>query len=81
MFDDLLCVPQLGPDYLVAPVVRQGATSRHMYFPTALESAIGAAATRNTRWVSIWNASDVVHGGVGKEVAAPIDIIPVYRRA
>eukprot|EP01044_Picomonas_judraskeda_P018501 COSAG03_NODE_3687_length_1876_cov_49.891390_1_plen_96_part_00 len=38
------------------------------------------AAAEPTKWVSIWNASDVVRGGVEKGVAAPIDIIPVYRR-
>lgn len=59
----------LGPDFLVAPVTVQGATSRQVYFP-------GGAV-----WTSIWDPADVVQGGVAKTVPAPIDVIPVYRRA
>lgn len=59
----------LGPDYLVAPVTIQGATSRTVYFPA------GAS------WKNMFNPSDVVTGGVSKTVPAPLDTIPVYIRA
>ena len=58
----------LGPDYLVAPVTAQNATSRAVVFP--------AGAT----WTSVWNASDTVVGGVTRVVAAPLAIIPAYVR-
>ena len=57
----------LGPKYLVAPVVTQGATTRKMYFPA------GAS------WKQIFT-QDVVAGGATKTVAAPLEQIPVYER-
>ena len=59
----------LGPDYLVAPVTQQGATNRTVVFP--------AGAT----WVSVWNASERVVGGVTQVVAAPLATVPAYVRA
>jgi alpha-D-xyloside xylohydrolase len=57
----------LGPDYLVAPVTTQNATSRAVYFP-------GGNALR---WHHVLDGT-VVEGGQTKIVAAPIDSIPVY---
>ena len=58
----------LGPDYLVAPVVVQGAVERRVYFPAG------------TSWTSIWDLADIIAGGASHVVAAPLDIILVYRR-
>jgi alpha-D-xyloside xylohydrolase len=59
----------LGPALLVAPVVVQGATNRTVVFPA------GAS------WTSVWNASDVVAGGVTVVVDAPLAVIPAYWRS
>jgi alpha-glucosidase (family GH31 glycosyl hydrolase) len=71
--DDPKCVGvndqyTLGPKYLVAPITTQGATNRTMVFPA------GAS------WKNIFDASDVVKGGVTKMVKAPLDTIPVFER-
>jgi alpha-D-xyloside xylohydrolase len=58
----------LGPSLLVAPVVVQGATNRTVVFP--------AGAT----WVSVWDASVKVAGGVTIVVDAPLTVIPAYWR-
>jgi len=58
----------LGPSLLVAPVVVQGATNRSVVFP--------AGAT----WVSVWDASVKVTGGVTVVVDAPLTVIPAYWR-
>ena len=60
-----------GPDLLVAPVVARHATSRAVVFPGG----------QDVEWISLWDAQDVVKGGVTKVVEAPIDSIPVYKRA
>ena len=57
-----------GPDYLVAPVTAQGATSRSVVFPAGAQ------------WQSVWDATVVESGGQTKVVQAPINVIPVYRR-
>jgi len=58
----------LGPDLLVSPLTKQGATSREMYFPA------GAG------WRSFWGGSEVIKGGVSMKISAPLDTIPVYWR-
>lgn len=58
----------LGPDFLVAPVVVQGATNRSVVFPAGAQ------------WQSVWDGSVVEAGGVTKVVQAPLTIIPAYRR-
>ena len=58
----------LGPDYLVAPVTVQGATSRSVVFPAGAQ------------WQSVWDAAVVESGGQTRVVQAPLNIIPVYRR-
>jgi alpha-D-xyloside xylohydrolase len=57
-----------GPDLLVAPVVQEGARSRHVYLP-------GEAT-----WRDLW--TDETHsGGEDLEADAPLARIPVYARA
>jgi len=58
----------LGPNLLVAPVTKQGATTRSVYFPAG------------ANWQNFFNESDFIVGGARLEIAAPLDTIPVYRR-
>lgn len=58
----------LGPRYLVAPVTLQNATNRSVIFPSG------------SSWQNVWNASDIVQGGVTLVVDAPLATIPVYKR-
>lgn len=58
---------KLGDELLVAPIYKQGATSREVYFPE------GA-------WVNYWT-SEHIQGGTSKTVEAPIDRIPVFVKA
>ena len=61
----------LGPDYLVAPVAVQNATSREVYFP----------GDKDTRWHHVLDSTaSAVEGGQTIVVEAPLDIIPVYTR-
>lgn len=71
--EDALCVGVddqylLGPDLLVAPVTKQGATSRSVYFPAG------------SNWQNFFDATDLVVGGATLEILAPVELIPVYRR-
>lgn len=50
------------------PPLTQGADSRSVYFP------FGA------KWRNVFNSSDVVEGGIRKQVHAPLTIIPAYWR-
>jgi alpha-glucosidase (family GH31 glycosyl hydrolase) len=56
-----------GDDFLVAPVLEAGATSRRVVFPAG-------------DWVNFWTDS-VVHGGSTRDVSAPLDRIPLFVRA
>ena len=56
-----------GPSLLVAPVTKQGATSRSVYFPAG------------TNWINIFDGTRV-EGGSVQVVEAPVDIIPVYKK-
>ena len=58
----------LGPDYLVAPVVVQGATNRSVVFPSGVS------------WQNIWDPTIVISGGQTQVVDAPLTVIPVYKR-
>lgn len=58
----------LGPELLVAPVTKQGATSRFVYFPAG------------ANWENFFDATDIVAGGTSLEISAPLDTIPVFRR-
>lgn len=60
----------LGPDYLVAPITIQNATSRSVVFP----------GDASVKWQSVWDAGVVVGGGTTSVVQAPLNIIPVYKR-
>ena len=57
-----------GPALLVAPVTRQGATSREVYLPAG------------TDWYNYWT-NQRMKGGQTFNVAAPIDTIPLFVRA
>lgn len=58
-----------GPSLLIAPVTTQGATSRMVYFP------------KGAKWLNFWDTKSMpIVGGHSLQVAAPIDIIPVYNR-
>ena len=58
----------LGPDLLVAPVFESGATQRTVYFPEG-------------QWIDFDNASVVYNGGHWHIVPAPLERIPLFRRA
>jgi alpha-D-xyloside xylohydrolase len=58
----------LGPDFLVAPVTEQGATSRSVYLPAGAE------------WYDYWTNRRYT-GGQTIEAAAPIDRIPLFVHA
>ena len=57
-----------GPDFLVAPVTRQGQTRKQVYLPAG------------TDWYDYWTNARV-RGGQTITVDAPIDHIPVFVRA
>ena len=56
-----------GPAILVNPVTEPGATSRHLYLPSA-------------KWYDFWTGR-AANGGVAVDAAAPIGRIPLYVRA
>ena len=58
----------LGPDLLAAPVLKEGQTSREVYFPK------GAA------WIDWWTGKRH-EGGATAKVAAPLDRLPLFIRA
>ena len=57
-----------GPDFLVAPVVHQGQTSRKVYLPAGAD------------WYNYWT-NRKYHGGQTIVVQAPINVIPLFVRA
>ncbi len=57
-----------GPAFLVAPVYKQGQTSRVVYLPAG------------TDWYNFWT-NQRFHGGQTITVDAPIDILPLFVRA
>ena len=56
-----------GSEYLVAPVLEAGATSRKVYLPEG-------------KWVEI-NSNKSFDGGKTVDVDAPIDYIPVFKKS
>ncbi|HEU5352303.1 MAG TPA: TIM-barrel domain-containing protein [Terracidiphilus sp.] len=58
----------LGPAFLVAPVVEQGATSRKVYLPAGAD------------WYNYWT-NERYKGGEMIEASAPIETIPLFVRA
>ena len=56
----------LGGEYLVAPVLYAGMRERDVYLPRG-------------RWENI-HTNEVLEGGKTHRVAAPLDVIPVFRR-
>ncbi|MCX7943602.1 MAG: glycoside hydrolase family 31 protein, partial [Deltaproteobacteria bacterium] len=58
----------IGSKYLVAPVIREGALDRKIYFPPA-------------KFRSIHNTDEVIEGPkIIEDYPAPLDIIPVFER-
>ena len=55
-----------GSEYLVAPVLESGITSRKVYLPEG-------------KWEN-FNTKEVVEGGKTIEVPCPIDSIPVFHK-
>jgi alpha-D-xyloside xylohydrolase len=58
----------LGPDLLVAPVFESGATERTVYFPSG-------------EWIDLDDSSNVYDGPRWHTVSAPLERIPLFRRA
>jgi alpha-D-xyloside xylohydrolase len=58
----------LGPAFLVAPVTEQGRESRAVYLPAGSD------------WYNFWT-NEKFRGGQTLQVAAPIDVIPLFVRA
>ena len=58
----------LGPDLLVAPVVKEGLRKRHVYLPAG------------TAWVNWWTG-ERFEGGVNHFVDAPLDRLLIFARA
>jgi oligosaccharide 4-alpha-D-glucosyltransferase len=56
-----------GPNFLVAPILQQGQTSRNVIFPTG-------------KWVDWWS-SKVYNGNSTSNISAPIDRIPIFARS
>jgi alpha-D-xyloside xylohydrolase len=56
-----------GPDLLVAPVLRPGATGRKVYLPSG------------AKWTDAWTGKDF-EGGQTVKAAAPLERIPLYLR-
>jgi alpha-D-xyloside xylohydrolase len=56
-----------GPNYLVAPVVYEGARERKLYLPAG------------SKWTNAWTG-EIIEGGQSITVDAPLDIIPVFSR-
>ncbi|SEF56467.1 alpha-D-xyloside xylohydrolase [Eubacterium ruminantium] len=56
-----------GPDYLVAPIFEKGAAERTLYLPEG-------------NWTNI-ETGETLTGGRTVTVPAPIDVIPVFKRA
>jgi len=62
-----------GPDYLVAPVLVKGATSRNVYLPPL---------PNNTVWVNVFTGceTDTSTGGKNITEATPLATFPLYKR-
>ena len=58
----------VGRDLLVAPVVTEAVTKRHVYFPAG------------DRWVDWWTGK-TYEGGKDADVDAPLDRLPLFARA
>jgi alpha-D-xyloside xylohydrolase len=56
-----------GPDYLVAPVIEEGARSRRLYLPAG------------DSWRNAWT-DEIYQGGRWIEVDAPLEQIPIFLR-
>ncbi|MDE6580996.1 MAG: DUF5110 domain-containing protein [Duncaniella sp.] len=57
-----------GRDVMIAPVLKQGATSRQVLFPQG-------------KWLDFKNPSKVYEGGMAAFVHAPLDVLPMFVRA
>jgi hypothetical protein len=62
-----------GPDYLVAPVLQKGVTSRRVYLPPL---------PKGTVWRNVFTdvETDTSAGGMNITEGTPLDTFPLYRR-
>ena len=62
-----------GPDYLVAPVLQKGATSRSVYLPPLPQGTV---------WKNVFTGVETATVGGGKNVTeqTPLDTFPLYKR-
>jgi len=62
-----------GPDYLVAPVLQKGVSSRFVYLPPL---------SKGTVWKNVFTGveTDTSAGGVNITEATPLDTFPLYKR-
>lgn len=62
-----------GPDYLVAPVLRKGASSRTVYLPPL---------PNGTVWKNVFTGVETDTSARGKTIVepTPLDTFPLYRR-
>ncbi|HIX29554.1 MAG TPA: family 31 glucosidase, partial [Candidatus Blautia stercoravium] len=56
-----------GGDFIVAPVLEQGAVEREVYLP------------KGTVWINVWT-KEKTEGGQTVKAAAPLEIIPVFAK-
>ena len=70
MIDDQM---MFGPDYMLAPVLKKGTTSRSVYLPPL---------PTGTTWSNVFTgvATETSDGGRTIDEATPLDTFPLYRR-
>ena len=64
---------RFGPDYLVAPVLVQGAATRSVYLPPLPKGSV---------WKNVFTSVETDTSSGGKEIteATPLDTFPLYKR-
>ena len=63
-----------GDELLVAPVTTPGARSRRVYLPALAQPA-------TCKWAGFYDASTTFAGGQWINASAPLEHIPVFKRA
>ncbi|OSX72663.1 hypothetical protein BU14_0415s0007 [Porphyra umbilicalis] len=81
--DDVLCIADaflLGPNVLVAPVVRQGARARDVWLPPGLWRRVDVRRLADGLPVTPWVGEELLGGLWLRQVPAALDDMPVYER-